>query len=103
MPTSGFPSGVHLGGANAAITLAELAREFYAPIIPAVMELRRQGLSLRAIGRELERRGIKPRFGFPRWSAAGPARADPWRGGAGNRIGCTLAGGAAQRSENDGK
>lgn len=30
----------------------------------------RQGLSLRAIGRELERRGIKPRFGFPRWSAA---------------------------------
>jgi hypothetical protein len=66
-----FPADAHLkGGRNAAPVLAALAREFYEPIIPIVMELRRQGLSLRAIARELEQRGIKPRYEFPRWSAA---------------------------------
>ena len=56
----GFPPGVHLiGGRNAAPYLRQLAREFYAPIIPVVVDLRRQGLSLRAIARELDRRGIK--------------------------------------------
>jgi hypothetical protein len=49
-----FPPGVHLkGGQTSAVVNAELAREFYAPIIPLVTELRRQGLSLRAIAREL--------------------------------------------------
>jgi hypothetical protein len=66
-----FPPGVHLkGGRNAAPVLAEMAREFYAPIIPIVMELHGQGLSLRAIAAELERRKIKSRWGWPRWSAA---------------------------------
>ena len=82
MQKPGFPPGVHLkGGRNAAPVLAEMAREFYAPIIPIVLELRRQGLSLRAIGRELDRRGIRTRVGcfyrsfrsrprIVRWSAA---------------------------------
>jgi hypothetical protein len=77
-----FPPGVHLkGGQNAAPVLAEMAREFYAPIIPIVMELHGQGLSLRAIGRELDQRGIRTRIGcwytsisskprIIRWSAA---------------------------------
>lgn len=77
-----FPPGVHLkGGRNAAPVLAEMAREFYAPIIPIVMELHSQGLSLRAIGRELDQRGIRTRIGcwytsiggepqIIRWSAA---------------------------------
>src|SRR4051812_34573189 len=74
-----FPPGAHLkGGRNAAPVLVELAREFYAPIIPIVQELHKQGLSLREIGRELERRQIKPRIGGPvggpgggsRWAAA---------------------------------
>src|ERR1035438_6745026 len=57
-----FPKGANLkGGRNAAPVLAEMAREFYAPIIPIVMELHNQGLSLRAIGRELDRRGIRTR------------------------------------------
>ena len=67
-----FPPGVHLlGGRNAAVTNAQLAREFYAPITPVVAELRRQGLSLRAIARELDRRGFKTRLEYPgaRWHA----------------------------------
>src|ERR1700690_858048 len=69
MPT--FPPDAHLkGGRNAAPVLAEMAREFYAPIIPIVMELHGQGLSLRAIAAELERRKIKTRYEWPRWSAA---------------------------------
>jgi hypothetical protein len=67
----GFPVGANLkGGAAAAPVLARLAREFYAPLIPVVHELRNQGLSLRQIGRELEGRGVKARLGWPRWSAA---------------------------------
>jgi hypothetical protein len=66
-----FPPDAHLkGGRNAAPVLAEMAREFYAPIIPIVMELHGQGLSLRAIAAELERRKIKTRWEWPRWSAA---------------------------------
>lgn len=62
MSKKGFPPGVHLkGGRNAAPVLAQMAQEFYEPIIPIVLELRRQGLSLRAIGRELDRRGIRTR------------------------------------------
>jgi hypothetical protein len=58
----GFPPRGHLkGGQNAAPVNRALAREFYAPIIPIVVELRRQGLSLRAIARELDRRGIRTR------------------------------------------
>src|SRR5580704_11884757 len=66
------PDGRHLkGGRNAAPVLARLAREFYAPIVPVVLDLRRQGLSLRAIAGELEVRGIKPRYGCQAgWSAA---------------------------------
>ena len=60
----GFPSGVHLkGGQNAAPIHAEMADAFYAPIIPIVLELRRQGLSLRAIARELDQREIRTRVG----------------------------------------
>jgi hypothetical protein len=67
-----FPADVHLkGGQNAAPVLAELAREFYEPIIPIVVELRGRGLSLRAIACELQSRGIKPRYGCQAgWSAA---------------------------------
>ena len=68
-----FPPGVHLtGGRKAAATHARNAREFYAPIVPIVAELRRQGLSLRAIARELDRRGVKTRVAYAdqrRWSA----------------------------------
>jgi hypothetical protein len=58
-----FPPGANIkGGANAAPVLRELAAEFYAPIIPVVVELRQQGLSLRAIARELTARGIELRY-----------------------------------------
>ena len=68
-----FPPGVHLiGGRNAAATHVRAAREFYAPIIPLVVELRRQGLSLRAIARELDRREIRTRqVGVHRYLGAG--------------------------------
>ena len=57
----GFPPGVHqLGGRNAAEGHAQAAREFYAPLLPVVVELRRRGLSLRAIAAELDRRGKDP-------------------------------------------
>jgi hypothetical protein len=53
------------------MSAAWVAREFYAPIIPIVMELHGQGLSLRAIGRDLDQRGIKPRYGYQAgWNAA---------------------------------
>jgi hypothetical protein len=67
-----FPPGVHLiGGRNAAVTNARLARDFYAPLLPLIAELHRQGLSLRAIARELDQRGVKTRLQYPgqRWSA----------------------------------
>jgi hypothetical protein len=65
-----FSPGVHLlGGRNAALVNAQLARAFYAPILPLVAELHCQGLSLRAIARELDRRGIKTRQEWDHWSA----------------------------------
>jgi hypothetical protein len=67
-----FPPGVHLiGGRNAAVTNAELAGQFYAPIIPIVVALHNEGQSLRSIARELDRRGIRLRLGYDgsRWSA----------------------------------
>jgi hypothetical protein len=70
-----FPPGVHLkGGRNAAVTNAQAAREFYAPLLPVVLEVRRQGLSLRAIAAELGRRGIKSRQEWPHWSATSVRR-----------------------------
>lgn len=66
---AGFPPGAHrIGGAAAAQVNAELAAAFYGPLVPLVVELRRQGLSLRAIAAELERRGLPTRQGFRRWS-----------------------------------
>ena len=57
-----FPPGVHLiGGRKLAPVLRKAAADFYATIIPIVVELHRQGLSLRAIARELDRRGIRMR------------------------------------------
>src|SRR5690348_14961442 len=54
-----FPEGASArGGRNAAHTHRQSAREFYAGIIPIVVGLRKQGLSLRAIARELTARGI---------------------------------------------
>src|SRR5260221_1255953 len=64
-PMPAFPRGVNLkGGRNAAPVLAEMAREFYAPIIPVVVELRQRSLSLRQIARALEQRGTRPRMGW---------------------------------------
>jgi hypothetical protein len=64
----GFPAGASArGGATAAITHAAAAREFYRPLLPLVVELARQGLSRRAIARELTRRGVKMRSGWTSW------------------------------------
>ena len=66
----GFPPGAHQKGGQASAPInRELAREFYEPIIPVVVELRKQGLSLRQIARALDARGIKTRQEFIRWSA----------------------------------
>lgn len=66
----GFPRGVHrIGGQVSAVVNAELAREFYAPVLPIVADLRRQGMSLRAIAAELDRRGLKTRHGWDHWTA----------------------------------
>ena len=60
-----LPAGAHLIGAkNAAAANAEAARKFYEPIIPIVLELQGQGLSLRAIAQELDRRQIKTRYAW---------------------------------------
>jgi hypothetical protein len=65
-----FPPDAHLkGGRNAAIVNRAMARGFYWALIPIVSELRAQGLSLRAIAAELERRGIRTRYMWRRWSA----------------------------------
>jgi hypothetical protein len=68
-----FPPGVHLKGGRAAAPVhAASAREFYAPLIPIVLDLHQQGLSLREIATELEERGIKPRLNYltGTWAAA---------------------------------
>jgi hypothetical protein len=65
-----FPAGVHLtGGRNGAPVHRALAQAHYAPILATVADLRRQGLSLRAIALELERRAVPTRHGFGRWHA----------------------------------
>ena len=56
-----------IGGRNAAITNRALAAGFYAPIIPIVVRLRGQGLSLCGIARKLERWGVRTRRGLQRW------------------------------------
>ena len=80
----GFPPGVHrIGGRNAAPAHRRTA-EFYAPILPIVAELHRQGLSL-ASPAELDRREFgrgraaitRSRGAFPgasRFSSAGAPR-----------------------------
>jgi hypothetical protein len=66
----GFPPGVHLKGGQASAPVnAELASAFYAPLLPIVLNLHRQGLSLRAIARELDGGGVKTRLGWDHWSA----------------------------------
>jgi GYF domain 2 len=71
MDSPGFPPGAHLkGGRNSAPVHAEMAREFYAPLIPHVLAMHRMGFSLRRIAAELVQHGVKSRHGFPRWSAA---------------------------------
>jgi hypothetical protein len=65
-----FPPGANIkGGAAAAPIHRQLAREFYGPVIPVVVELRRRGLSLRAIARALDERGVKTRYGPNGWTA----------------------------------
>src|SRR4051794_38206691 len=72
MSKKGFPPGVHLvGGRNAAPVHRQQAREFYAPILPLVKELKARGLSLRQIAAELDRRGVRTRMGSW-WSGYGP-------------------------------
>jgi len=74
----GFPPGAQLkGGAASAPVNRELAREFYEPIIPVVVELR-QGLSLRQIAAELDRQGIKTRVGCWYESATGEMTVIRW-------------------------
>jgi len=63
------PDACRRGGQNAAPVNREMAREFYTPLIPIVLDLHCQGLSLRAIARELEQRGIKTRQEWKHWSA----------------------------------
>jgi hypothetical protein len=58
MAVQGFPAGA---GAKGTRTLMAQSREFHAAVTPVVMELQRQGLSLRGIARELEKRGVLPR------------------------------------------
>ena len=67
-----FPEGAHRRGGQAAAPVnRQLADEFARPLLPLVTELRRRGLSLRQIARELDRSGYRPRLAYPgqRWSA----------------------------------
>ncbi len=65
-----FPAGAAArGGEASAESNRKAAEVFYAPLLPTVAALHRRGLSLRAIGRELEARGIKTRQEWPHWSA----------------------------------
>jgi hypothetical protein len=63
------PSAAQKGAANSAPVHRAAAVEFCAPLLPLVIELRQRGLSLRAIARELQQRGIKTRQEWPHWSA----------------------------------
>jgi hypothetical protein len=74
-----LPPGASAEGARrAAISHAANARDFYAPIIPIVVELHRQGHSLRAIARELDRRGILTRIGHWYEPDSGKRRPVQW-------------------------
>jgi hypothetical protein len=69
---AGFPPDVHrIGGEHSVEVHRAAAREFYAPLLPLILELHRRGLSLRKIARELDARGVKTRMQYPgqRWSA----------------------------------
>jgi hypothetical protein len=69
-----FPAGAHIkGGAATAPINRRLASEFYADILPIATALHKQGLSLRAVARALDARGIRPRRGA-KWSAVAVAR-----------------------------
>jgi hypothetical protein len=58
-----FPPGVHLaGGRNSAPVNRALAAAFDARVLPLVLALRSEGLSLRAVARELERRRVPTRY-----------------------------------------
>jgi hypothetical protein len=68
----GFPASASAKGGQASAEVnRRSALEFYAPILPVVAELHAQGLSLRQIARELDRRGVKTRLQYPgqRWNA----------------------------------
>jgi hypothetical protein len=82
-----FPPGVHRkGGQAAASTHVAMAREFYGPLLALVAELRRSGLSLRAIAGELQRRGLKTRQGWKEWSATQVGRVLARAAGAGHAV-----------------
>ena len=64
-----FPPGANVkGGTSAAPVHRESARAFYAPLLPLVLQLHREGKSLRQIARELDARGIPTRYEFRRWA-----------------------------------
>jgi hypothetical protein len=65
-----IPEGVHRKGeAAAAITHRELCRKADAAVAPLIVQLRGQGLSLRAIAAELTRRDIRTRQEYRTWHA----------------------------------
>ncbi len=65
-----FPKGAHIKGGRASAEVHRAnARAFYGPLSPMLLELRAQGLSLRAIAQELDRLGIKTRYGAGAWTA----------------------------------
>jgi hypothetical protein len=65
-----FAPGAHLtGGRNAAAVHKAGAEAFYRDVMPLVARLRSEGLSLRAIAAELQRRSAPARYG-DHWSAS---------------------------------
>jgi hypothetical protein len=65
-PPPRFPPGAHLKGGLASIPVnIEMADEFCRAVAPVALELERAGWSLRAIGKELAKRGITSRNGWP--------------------------------------
>jgi hypothetical protein len=70
-----FPEGASQKGAAAtAVTNREQCRQADAEVAPLIVELRSQGLSLRAITAELTARHIKTRPGWSIWHARLVAR-----------------------------
>ena len=65
-----FPPGAReKAAAVSAVSNRRYAREFYAPILPVVLQLHREGLSLRNIALVLGSRGIRTRQGWLHWNA----------------------------------